>query len=76
MWNFDRYERWVAQKKDWVQPTQAAPLQEERAAPAPQAKIQRREIVPTVIKDDSMEISIEEDADLDELAKRIEKRTR
>jgi twitching motility protein PilT len=76
MWNFDRYERWIAQKKDWVQPTQAAPLQEERAPPLPQPKIQRREIVPTVMKDDSMEISIEEDADLDELAKRIEKRTR
>jgi twitching motility protein PilT len=73
MWNFDRYQRWIAQKKDWVQPTQAAPLPEERAAPA-QAKIQRREIIP-VTKDDSMEISIEEDVDLDELAKRIEKRT-
>jgi twitching motility protein PilT len=74
MWNFDRYERWVAQKKDWVQPTQAPPLQEERAAPA-QPKIQRREIIPTLVKDDSLEISIEEDVDLDELAKRIEKRT-
>jgi twitching motility protein PilT len=73
MWNFDRHQRWIAQKKDWVQPTQAAPLPEERAAPA-QAKIQRREIIP-VTKDDSMEISIEEDVDLDELAKRIEKRT-
>lgn len=73
MWNFDRYERWIAQKKDWLQPTQAAPLQEERMAQAP--KIQRREIIPTVVKDDSMEISIEEDVDLDELAKRIEKRT-
>jgi twitching motility protein PilT len=76
MWNFDRYERWVAQKKDWVQPTQAAPLQEDRVAvPLQATKIQRREIVPTVVKDDSMEISIEEDVDLDELAKRIEKRT-
>jgi twitching motility protein PilT len=74
MWNFDRYERWVAQKKDWVQPTQAPPLQEERVAPA-QPKIQRREIIPTLVKDDSLEISIEEDVDLDELAKRIEKRT-
>jgi twitching motility protein PilT len=74
MWNFDRYERWIAQKKDWVQPTQAPALQEERVSQA-QPKIQRREIVPTVIKDDSMEISIEEDVDLDELAKRIEKRT-
>jgi twitching motility protein PilT len=74
MWNFDRYERWIAQKKDWVQPTQAPPLQEERVAHG-QPKIQRREIVPTVVKDDSLEISIEEDLDLDELAKRIEKRT-
>jgi twitching motility protein PilT len=74
MWNFDRYERWVAQKKDWVQPTQAPPLQEERVAPT-QPKIQRREIIPTLVKDDSLEISIEEDVDLDELAKRIEKRS-
>ena len=74
MWNFDRYERWIAQKKDWVQPTLAPPLPEERIAPAP-AKIQRREI-PAAPKDDSLEISIEEDADLDELAKRIEKGTR
>jgi twitching motility protein PilT len=74
MWNFDRYERWIAQKKDWVQPAQAPPLQEERVAQG-QPKIQRREIIPTVVKDDSLEISIEEDLDLDELAKRIEKRT-
>jgi twitching motility protein PilT len=74
MWNFDRYERWISQKKDWVQPAQAAPLQEERVAQA-QPRIQRREIIPTVVKDDSLEISIEEEVDLDELAKRIEKRT-
>jgi twitching motility protein PilT len=75
MWNFDRYERWVAQKKDWVQPTLAAPLPEERIAPPP-PKIQRRETPPKVPKDDALEISIEEDASLDELAKRIEQRTR
>jgi twitching motility protein PilT len=74
MWNFDRYERWVAQKKDWVQPTLAPPLPEERIAAAP-PKIQRREIPPAA-KDDSLEISIDEDVDLDELAKRIEKGTR
>jgi len=73
MWNFERYQRWVAQKKDWVQPTLATPLQEERIAPAP-LKIQRQAI-PTA-KDDSLEISIDEDVDLDELAKRIEQRTR
>lgn len=75
MWNFDRYQRWVAQKKDWVQPTLATPLPEERVAPAP-LKIQRQTITPTVVKDDSMEILIDEEVDLDELAKRIEQRTR
>jgi twitching motility protein PilT len=75
MWNFDRYERWVAQKKDWVLPTLAAPLAEDRIAPPP-PKIQRRETPPKVPKDDALEISIEEDASLDELAKRIEQRTR
>jgi len=75
MWNFDRYERWVAQKKDWVQPTLAAPLPEERIAAA-SPKIQRREAPPKTPKDDALEISIEEDASLDELAKRIEQRTR
>jgi twitching motility protein PilT len=74
MWNFDRYQRWIAQKKDWVPPTQAAPLPEERAAPSP-PKTQRREGVP-VSKDDSLEIPIEEDVDLDELAKHIERGTR
>jgi twitching motility protein PilT len=74
MWNFDRYQRWVAQKKDWVPPTLATPLPEECIVPAA-PKIKRREI-PAVPKDDSLEISIEENADLDELAKRIEKRTR
>jgi twitching motility protein PilT len=74
MWNFDRYERWVAQKKDWVLPTLAAPLPEERIAAA-SPKIQRREPPPKAPKDDAVEISIEEDASLDELAKRIEQRT-
>jgi twitching motility protein PilT len=73
MWNFDRYQRWVAQKADWVQPTLATPLPEERVAPAP-PKIPRREI-PASVKDELLEITIEENADLDELAKRIEKGT-
>jgi len=72
MWNFDRYQRWVAQKKDWVPPTLGAPLPEERfAAPAP--KIQRRQPAIKVSREDPTEISIEEDVSLDELARRIEK---
>ncbi len=69
MWNFDRYQRWIAQKKDWVSPTLSAPLPEERVVPA---AMQRRESVP-VPKDDSLEIAIEEEVDLDELAKHIER---
>jgi hypothetical protein len=38
--------------------------------------MQRREAPPKAPKDDALEISIEEDASLDELAKRIEQRTR
>jgi twitching motility protein PilT len=74
MWNFDRYQRWVAQKQDWVPPTLATPLPQERSAPA-LPKIQRREVT-APLKDDSLEIFIDEDADLDELAKRIEKGAR
>ncbi|MDP9088590.1 MAG: Flp pilus assembly complex ATPase component TadA [Pseudomonadota bacterium] len=74
MWNFDRYERWIAQKKDWVSPTLAGPLPQERAPPAP-PKIQRRESMPVQI-DDLLEIPIEEEVDLNELAKYIERGTR
>jgi twitching motility protein PilT len=72
MWNFDRYQRWVAQKRDWVPPTLGAPLPEERlTAAAP--KIQRREPPIKIAREDPTEISIEEDVSLDELARRIEK---
>jgi twitching motility protein PilT len=80
MWNFERYQRWVEQKKDWVLPTLAPPLPEERPLPlAP--KLQRSEVPqrstrekPT--RDDSVEISIDEEVDLTELAKSIERGTR
>jgi twitching motility protein PilT len=75
MWNFDRYQRWVAQKRDWVQPTLATPLPDERVAPAP-PKLQRQTAAPAAPKDDSLEIPIDEEVDLDELAKRIEQRAR
>jgi twitching motility protein PilT len=75
MWNFDRYQRWVAQKKDWVPPTLATPLPEERIVPAA-PKIKRREIPAAPKDENTLEISIDEDVDLDELAKRIEKGTR
>jgi twitching motility protein PilT len=77
MWNFERYQRWVAQKKDWVLPTAAEPLPPDpvRAAPPP---IKRSSAHPAKAAaapgpGDSIEIPVEE-VDLDELARRIEKR--
>ena len=77
MWNFERYQRWVAQKKDWVLPTAAEPLPQEtvRAAAPP---IKRSAPPPAktatpASSSDSIEIPVEE-VDLDELARRIEKR--
>jgi len=76
MWNFERYQRWVGQKKDWVPPTAAEPLPPEaNRAPAPPIK---RTAPPTRAaaapsSSDSIEIEVEE-VDLDELARRIEKR--
>jgi twitching motility protein PilT len=73
MWNFERYQRWVAQKKDWITPTLSAQLPDEPITP-PAPKIQRREVPPKAPKEESLEISIEENADIDELAKRVESR--
>jgi twitching motility protein PilT len=75
MWNFERYSRWVAQKRDWLQPAAAEPLPPETKMPAPALK--RREpaprAAPAANSGDSIEIPVEE-LDLDELARRIEKR--
>jgi twitching motility protein PilT len=79
MWNFERYQRWVEQKRDWVLPTLAPPLPEERpqtSAPLQRSETPRRVTIEKPMKDDSGVISIDEDVDLNELAKRIEGRTR
>jgi twitching motility protein PilT len=71
MWSFDRYQRWMAQKKDWVMPTRARPSAPSQpiAASKPQAK-------PAVAKDSPIDapfdISIDEDLDLAELAKKLD----
>lgn len=77
MWSFDRYQRWMAQKKDWERPSVAAPMPEERAPaviPAALAPVPKAKAPP---KDASFEISIdEEEIDLAELAKKIDAKTR
>ena len=73
MWTFDRYQRWMEQKTDWIRPSAVrSPPSEEMvkvvnvpaAAPA---------------QPQQPEISIDEDIDLNELAelaRKIEERTR
>jgi twitching motility protein PilT len=39
MWTFERYQRWMEQKRDWVKSSQAAPLTE-REPPAPAAAVE------------------------------------
>ena len=34
MWSFDRYQRWMEQKKDWIKPSQATPLNEKEVRAA------------------------------------------
>ena len=76
MWNFERYQRWVAQKNDWVSPAAADPLPPEHARAAPALKRSFAPASKTASPSnagDSIEIPVEE-VDLDELARRIEKR--
>jgi twitching motility protein PilT len=78
MWSFDRYQRWMAQKKDWERPSLASAAPEERpvvVAPAVLAAIVKGKAPPP--KDTAFEISIdEEEIDLAELAKKIDAKTR
>jgi twitching motility protein PilT len=75
MWNFDRYERWVAQKKDWVPAPPTSTLADD--PPARSSPPLRRGSTPASppIKDDAMEISIDDDVDLDALARHIAQRS-
>jgi twitching motility protein PilT len=95
MWTFDRYQRWMAQQKDWVRaPSSTIAAESETAAPAlkpslPKALPSKPAVAkPTVPKsaaprragapssgEEQIEISIDEDTDLAELAKQVERRT-
>lgn len=68
MWTFDRYDRWMAQKSDWI-PPQPAASQAPRAAPERHAPTSKP--ATTAPGEDVIEINIEEALDLKEIAKRI-----
>jgi twitching motility protein PilT len=97
MWTFDRYQRWMEQKKDWVRATPTATVAEESASAAPPARANLSNVgVPkapvtkrpraapatgTAPRSEAsageapIEIPVEEDLDLAELAKQVERRS-
>jgi twitching motility protein PilT len=81
MWTFDRYQRWMEQQRDWTRPPPPSAVPDEIAVPQmalkPSPKPARPAAPPTVHGENSpIEIPIDDDVDLTELAKRIEQRTR
>ncbi|GFE85794.1 type IV pilus twitching motility protein PilT [Steroidobacter agaridevorans] len=77
MWSFDRYRRWMEQKRDWVMPSQQSaspPLEMQSHAPPPPAPVSRP--TPKPATEAPIDISIDESADLTELARKIEKKIR
>lgn len=83
MWTFDRYQRWMEQQRDWVRPAAPAGGTDEdvvikpaatRVSPPAGAVAPAREATPASPE----EVNIDEDLDLEELnelARRIERRT-
>ncbi|MDP9082279.1 MAG: Flp pilus assembly complex ATPase component TadA [Pseudomonadota bacterium] len=80
MWTFDRYQRWMDRQSDWTRPPPPGAVPDDLGAPKtalrPEPKPLPRPVTPVLAADAGpIEISIEENADLTELAKRIERRT-
>ncbi len=82
MWTFDRYQRWVEQQRDWTRPPPPDRAPHEAAglasvgAPVPAPRPARPAARPVPADHAPIEITIDEPADLAELAKRIDERTR
>lgn len=77
MWSFERYRRWMEQKRDWVMPSRqvASPsidIEPSYAAPPPPVA----RATPKPAAETPIDIAIDEPADLAELARKIEKKIR
>jgi twitching motility protein PilT len=74
MWSFDRYQRWINQKRDWIQGTAltSAPPPETPAVPVPAPPPMKK----APEERGAIEISIDEDVSLAELARQLEEKTR
>lgn len=82
MWTFDRYQRWMEQQREWTRPPPPGSIPDDMGAPKaalrPAPKPSRSTSAAAALHSEGgpIEISIEEEVDLTELAKRIEQRTR
>jgi twitching motility protein PilT len=81
MWTFDRYQRWMEQKSDWARPAVTpSALAEETVnvvnlpKPSSSPPPARAAAVQGGAPEPQAEISIDEDVDLNELARQIEER--
>jgi twitching motility protein PilT len=72
MWNIERYQRWIAQKKDWVPPGANEALPPDPTV-SQRAPMQRREVPKSPASVEEIPIEVEE-VDLDALARSIENR--
>jgi twitching motility protein PilT len=77
MWSFDRYQRWMAQKTDWVASTHATAMSVDRGTVSSRGS-RRVEDVPLKSPsiDAPFEISIDEEMDLEEIAKKLDEGAR
>lgn len=71
MWSFERYRRWMEQKRDWVMPSRQSAQTQAMPTAAPVARPTPRPAVNA-----PLDISIDESTDLAELARKIEKKIR
>jgi twitching motility protein PilT len=82
MWTFDRYQRWMEQQRDWTRPPPPSAIPDDLGTTKAPLKSSPTPARPAAAPAHSnsgggpIEISIEEEVDLTELAKRIEQRTR
>jgi twitching motility protein PilT len=75
MWSFDRYQRWIDERRDWVRPGNAVDVPDELPPRPAQPPAPRARAPVARPSDQSIEIDIEENVDLAELARRVERKT-